>query len=200
MIEDALERVLPEMEVCCEKIKHLIDDIEKNRSKLETRKTEVKAAFEKCRQDAEIQLQKIIDRATEDYNALVKELNIKEEEEVNKIRLDRQKEFTQLLEWMNTSTESVKGVTLMHEIQTSLGKRLRELAELKTIARSQERLSLPELILIEGNFSVENNVIGKIQYATVKILKFADCRNPEKPFKDILQGKFQQSKQIKLKG
>ena len=129
-IEQALERVLPELHIHCEKIKQLIADIDKNRNELETRKAEVKAAFEKCRQDAEIQLQKIIDRATEDYNCLVKQLDIKEEEEVDKIRLDRQKEYEQVVEWMNTCTESAKGVTLMREIQTSLEKRLKELAEI----------------------------------------------------------------------
>ena len=44
---------------------------------METKNSKVKYAFEKCPQGAEIQLHKIIDRATEEYNALVKELDIK---------------------------------------------------------------------------------------------------------------------------
>ena len=101
-IEDTLERVLPEIEGYCDKIKNLIADIDENKDDLEARKVEVKEAFEKCHKDAEIQLQKIIDRATEDYNALVKQLDIREEEEVDKIRLERKKEFEQLVEWMKT--------------------------------------------------------------------------------------------------
>ena len=131
----------------CEKIQQLIADIDGNKSELETRKAEVKAAFDKSRKDAELYLQKIIDRATEDYKALVLELNIKENEEVDKIRLDRQKEYQQVVEWLKTCTESAKGVTLMQEIQTSLRKRMKQLAELKTIANSQDKLSLPELVL-----------------------------------------------------
>ena len=84
-IDATLERVLPEIERYCGKIKELIADIDENKDELEARKTEVKAA--KCRQDAEIQLQVIIDRATEDYHVLVKELYIREEEEVEKTRL-----------------------------------------------------------------------------------------------------------------
>ena len=115
------------------KIRELIADIDKNKDELKNKEAEVKDAFEKCRQDAEIKLQKIVDRATEDYNALVKELDIKEEEEVDKIKLNRQKEYEQIVEWMEICTESAKGVTLMHEIQTLLGKRLKELAEIKNI-------------------------------------------------------------------
>ena len=87
-IEDALERMMPEMDKYCEKIQQLIADIGVNKDELETRMAQVKVAFETCRQDAEMQLHKIIDRATEDYNALVKELDIKEEEEMDKIKLN----------------------------------------------------------------------------------------------------------------
>ena len=80
---------------------------------------------------------------------------------------------------MKTCTKSAKGVTLMHEIQTSLGKRLKELAEIKTIVKSQDKLNLPELVLNEWNFPVEQNVIGQIRYTAVTVLKNqADCRNP----------------------
>ena len=60
-VQDTLERVLPEMKGYCDKIKKLIVDIDDNKDELETRKLEVKVAFEKCRKDAEMQLQKIDD-------------------------------------------------------------------------------------------------------------------------------------------
>ena len=69
---------------CCKKLKELIADIDENKHELENRKVEVKAAFEKCRKDAEIQLKRITDRATEDYKALLKDLDIREEEELKK--------------------------------------------------------------------------------------------------------------------
>ena len=84
-IDDTLKRVLPEMDGYCDKIKQLIADIDMNKDTLKTRKDEIRAAFSRCHQDAKIKLQKIVDRATEDYNALVKELEIREEEEVDKI-------------------------------------------------------------------------------------------------------------------
>ena len=90
----------------------------------------------------------------------------------------------------------------MHKIQTSLWKRMRKLAELKTIANSKDRVNLPELLINAGNFSVKENVIGEIQYTDVKVLRAQQqtaCRNPDKSFKEISQGKFKQSKQIKLK-
>ena len=200
-IEATLERVLPEIEGYCEKIKRLIADIDQNKNELETWKSEVKADFQKCRKDAAMQLQKIIDRATEDYNNLMKELDIREEEAAERITLDRKKEFEQLVEWMKICTEMTKGVTLIDEIQSSLGDRMKELAKLETIV-SNDYVQVPEMVLGVGNFSVEENVIGEIQYTTVKMLQGkleANWRNPKKPFKDILEGDFKQNKEIKLK-
>ena len=45
-------------------------------------------------------------------------------------------------------------------------------------------------------------MIGKIQYTAVKVLRMQqpnDYRRSENPFKEILQGKFKKTKQIKLK-
>ena len=81
----------------------------------------------------------------------------------------------------------------MSEIQTGLGKRMKYVAEIKIIAKSQDRVSLPKLVHSGGNFSMEDNVIGEIQYLSVKLLQVqqqTDSRCPEKPFKEILQGKF----------
>ena len=105
--------------------------------------------------------------------------------------------------WKETCTESTKGVTLMQEIQNGLGRRMKYLAELTTISKSHGSVKLPEFVVSAGNLSVEENVIGETQYTAVNILrakKQANYRNPEKPFKDILRGKFEQIKQIRLKG
>ena len=202
-IEETLDRRVPEMRCYGDKIKQLIADIDENKDELEHRKVEVKAAFEKCRKDAEMQLQKIIDRATEDYNALLKELDIKEEEVVSQIRLERKQEYEQLVEWMETCSESARGATLMQEIQSGLGKRMKYLAELEILARSHDRCIIPKLVHGTGNLSVKANAIGEIEYETVKVLgmqRQTDCRNPVIPFKEILQRKFKQNNQIQLKG
>ena len=54
----------------------------------------------------------------------------------------------------------------MNEIHALFGKRMRQLAELNTIKESQDRANIPELVLSADNFSLEENVIGEVQYKT----------------------------------
>ena len=202
-VEDTLERILPEMEIHSEKIKLLMTDIDNNKDELDAKKLEVKATFDKCRTDGENKLKQIIDTATEDYNALMKELDIREEEELEKLRVDKRKEFESLLDWMKTCNEAARGVTLMEQVQSGLGRRMKQIAEMKTIKMSTDRLKLPSLVINEDNISEQGNVIGKIQLELSKILtkqKRIGCRNPSRPFKEILNRKFKIYKEVELNG
>ena len=55
--------------------------IDNNKDELDAKKLEVKATFDNCT-DGENKLQQIIDTATEDYDALVKKLDIREEQKI----------------------------------------------------------------------------------------------------------------------
>ena len=202
-VEDTLERILPEMEIHSEKIKLLLTDIDNNKDELDAKKLEVKASFDKCRKDGENKLQQIIDTATEDYNALVKELDIREEQELEKLRVDKRKELESLLDWMKTCNETARGVTLMEQVQSGLGRRMKQIAEITIIEKSLDRLKLPSLVINEGKSSGEGNVIGKIQYDSSRILKkekLIDYRNPDMPFKEMLKRDFKIDKEVPLKG
>ena len=202
-VEDTLERVLPDVEGYSEQIKLLVADIDTNKDELDAKKLELKAAFEKCRNDGEAKLQQIIDTATEDYNALVKELEIREEEELEKLRIDQRKEFESLLDWMTTCNKSAKGVILMEQVQSGLGRRMKQIAYMNTIEESTERLKFPSLVINEGTNLLVNNIIGQIEYGSSKILnkqKQIDPRIPDVPFKEILNKNFKIDKEVKLKG
>ena len=202
-VEDTLERVLPEIEGYSEQIKLLVADIDTNKDELDAKKLELKATFEKCRNDGEAKLQQIIDTATEDYNALVKELEIREEEELEKLRIDQRKEFESLLDWMTTCNKSAKGVILMEQVQSGLGRRMKQIARMDTIEKSTERLKFPSLIINEGTSLLINNIIGQVEYGSSKILnkqKQIDPRIPDVPFKEILNRNFEIDKEVKLKG
>ena len=130
-VAGALWRVLPEIEIYCHKIKKLIANIDNNKDEFENRKNEIHAEFEMCRKDAEIQLQKIIHRATEDYNALVKELDVRVLNEMDKIRLEKKKEYEQHVGWIETCKQSAEGVTLLQEVQSGLKKKYEVLGRTK---------------------------------------------------------------------
>ena len=199
-VEDALERLLPEMEGYCKKVQLLITDIDENKEELEMREVEVRAAFEKCRKDGEIQLQKIIDRATEDYNALTKELEIQEEEELDKLKIRRKQEYEGLVEWKMICNESGKGETLIEQIQSGLGKRLKYLASLQTIQNSTTRLRLPQLVIAEEDQPI--NVIGKLEFKSHKVLgqQKQISRFQEVPFKEIFKNGLVKTAELELSG
>ena len=182
-IEDTLERILPEVSTCVEKVKEHIADIESNTEYVESKIKAIKDEFSQCRKQIKMAL------------------DVKEQEELQKLQgwLNKKVEYGQLVEWVSTCNETAKGVSLMGEIQTGLFGKLKKVSSSLKMSDTRFHLDFPEFNLSDAKDQMRN---VEVMYKPSSVFKapVVDGRTPPVLYTTMFSKQLVSQKEVHLKG
>ena len=133
-IATALERVIPTMQAQINSVSGCVQTAEKQIELLKQHKQSLAESFNQVKVNMEAQKDDLIRKILNDHTALLKLVDSEQERKLSELDAnlsgieDRINERRHLITWANTSLQAAQGASLLYEIQSGLGNKLRDMA------------------------------------------------------------------------